>query len=108
MGVYGARLSVACPTMSPVSEDHARLYAVIEELAGPTDAAGDRAAAVLHAHVALAWVRDTLGEYPVPDAVAAAISAAAQQLRADNSDPVDVLTRVALDAVTVYRATVAA
>jgi hypothetical protein len=91
------------------SEDHARLYAVIEELAGPTDAAGDRAAAVLHAHVAvLAWVRDTLGEYPVPDAVAAAISAAAQQLRADNSDPVDVLTRVALDAVTVYRATVAA
>ena len=95
--------------MGLVSEDHARLYAVIEELAGPTDAAGDRAAAVLLAQVAaLAWARDTLGEYPVPDSVAVAISAAAMQLREDDRDPVDVLTRVALDVVAAYRATAAA
>lgn len=95
--------------MSAEVFDHARLCAVIEELAGPTDAAGDRAAAVLHAQVAaLAWVRDTVGAYPAPAPIAAAISTAAAQLRGDERDPVDVLTRVALDAVAAYRCTVAA
>jgi hypothetical protein len=90
----------------PVTVDHARLYAVIEDLAGPTDAAGDRAAAVLHAQVAaLAWVRDTTGAYPAPAPIAAAISTAAEKLRGDDRDPVDVLTRVALDAVATHRAT---
>ena len=88
--------------------DHPRLYAVIEDLAGPTDAAGDRAAAVLHAQVAaLAWVRDTIGTYPTPAPIAAVITMAAEQLRTDDRDPVDVLTRVALDAVPAYRAHVA-
>jgi len=98
-------VSVVCSTMHPVSVDHARLQAVIEDLAGPTDAAGDRAAAVLHARVAaLAWVRDTTGAYPAP----AAIAAAAEQLRGDQRDPADVLTRVALDAVAAFRTAAAA
>jgi hypothetical protein len=89
--------------------DHDRLYAVIEDLAGPTDAAGDRAAAVLHAHVAaLAWVRDTIGVYPAPAPIAEAIATAAAQLRDDDRDAVDVLIRVAVDAVSAYRTTVAA
>jgi hypothetical protein len=102
-------LPVVCSTMCPVSVDHARLQAVIEDLAGPTDAAGDRAAAVLHAQVAaLAWVRDTTGAYPAPAPIAAAIAAAAEQLRGDQRDPADVLTRVALDAVAAFRTAAAA
>lgn len=94
---------------APVTVDHARLYAVIEDLAGPTDAAGDRAAAVLHAQIAaLAWARDTVGAYPVPAPIMAAIAMAAEQLRCDDRDPVDVLTRVALDTVAAYRTAVAA
>ncbi|MCW3843706.1 hypothetical protein ONA70_26745 [Micromonospora yasonensis] len=89
--------------------DRAHLYAVIEDLAGPTNAAGDRAAAVLHAQIAaLAWVRDTIGAYPVPAPIAAAITTAAEQLRSDQRDPIDVLTRVALDAVARHRTTAAA
>ena len=89
--------------------DQAHLHAVIEDLAGPTDAAGDRAAAVLHAQVAaLAWVRDTIGAYPAPAPIAAAIAGAAEELRGDDRDPVDVLTRVALDAVALYCTTAAA
>lgn len=95
--------------MRLVTIDRAHLYTVIEDLAGPTSAAGDRAAAVLQAQVAaLAWARDTLGAYPVPASVATAIAAAAEQLRSDERDPVDVLTRLALDAVARYRTTAAA
>lgn len=51
--------------------DRARLYEVVKELAGPTNAAGDRAAAVLQAQVAtLAWVRETIGDYPAPTPIA--------------------------------------
>ncbi|WP_239313386.1 MULTISPECIES: hypothetical protein [unclassified Frankia] len=90
--------------MDPVTIDHARLHAVIEELAGPTDPAGDRAATVLHAQVAaLAWVRDTLGTYPAPVPIATMITKAAAELRHDDRDPVDVLTRVALAAVAAHR-----
>jgi hypothetical protein len=63
---------------------------------------------VLHTQVAaLAWVRDTTDTYPAPAPIAASI-AAAEQLRGDERDPVDVLTRVALDAVAAFRAAAAA
>jgi hypothetical protein len=90
--------------------DYDRLNAVIEDLAGgPSDSAGDRAAAVILAQVnALTWVRDTIGAYPVPTPIAGALQAAADELRDDDRDPVDVLTRVALDAVSAYRASAAA
>lgn len=86
-----------------------RLEVVIDALAGPRDAAGDRAAAVVLAQVnALAWARDTVGAYPVPAPIAAALQAAADELRSDARDPVEVLTKVALDAVSSYRASAAA
>jgi len=91
--------------------DYDRLHAVIEDLAGgPSDSAGDRTAAVVLAQVnALMWVRDTIGAYyPVPTPIADALQAAADELRDDDRDPVDVLTRVALDAVSTYRASAAA
>jgi len=92
-----------------VTVDYNRLRAVIENLAGgPPDPAGDRAAVVVLAQVnALAWVRDTLAAYPVPAAIAAALQAAADELRDDERDPVEVLNRVALDAVGAYRAAAA-
>jgi hypothetical protein len=56
----------------------------------------------------LTWVRDTIGAYPVPTPIADALQAASDELRDDDRDPVDVLTRVALDAVSTYRASAAA
>jgi hypothetical protein len=95
--------------MPPVSVDYDRLAVVIDELAGPRDAAGDRAAAVVLAQVnALAWARDTVGAYPVPAPIAAALQVAADELRADDRDPVEVLIKVALDEVSTYRAAAAA
>jgi hypothetical protein len=93
-----------------VTVDYDRLHAVIEDLVGgPSDSAGDRTAAVVLAQVnALTWVRDTIGAYPVPTPIADALQAAADGLREDDRDPVDVLTRVALDAVSTYRASAAA
>ncbi len=89
--------------------DYNRLGVVIDALAGPRDAGGDRAAAVVLAQInALAWARDTVGAYPVPAPIAAALQAAADELRNDDRDPVEVLTRIALAAVGAYRASVAA
>jgi hypothetical protein len=50
------------------------------------------------------WV----GAYPVSGPIAAALQAAADELRDDERDPVEELTAVALDAVSTYRASAAA
>ena len=89
----------------------ARAHALIDKLFGPTDAAADRAVAVIHAQAAaLAWVRDATGTYPAPAIVAAELDRVARQLRSvdDGRDPVPVLGQTAVDALAAYRASAAA
>lgn len=88
-----------------------RAHALVDDLLGPSDAAADRAVAVLHAHAAaLGWVCDTTGAYPAPSAVAGPLARAAEELRSpsDNRDPVVIMRQVAGEALDAYRATVAA
>ncbi|WP_205447157.1 hypothetical protein [Candidatus Frankia alpina] len=75
------------------------------------DAAWKGVVAVLHAHAAaLAWVRDSVGLYPVPLEIAAVLNDLDGQLRdvGDDRDPVAVLGRAAVDALAAYRAAAAA
>ena len=69
------------PTMT-TNADTDRAHALIDEFWGPSDAAADRAVAVMHAQAAaLAWVRDTTGTYPAPASVAAELERVAWPLR---------------------------
>jgi hypothetical protein len=89
----------------------AQAHALVDELLGPPDEAAVRAVAVLHAHAAaLAWVRDTTGDYPAPPGVAAALLAAAERLRTgeDDRDPAAVLGQTAIDALAAHREAAAA
>lgn len=67
--------------------DRARAHAVVDELVGPTDTAGDRAVAVLHAHAAaLASLRRALSYAATPPAVAERLNQLAHRLRTFDLD----------------------
>lgn len=86
--------------------DTARAHALVDALLGPSDAAADRAVAVLKAQAAaLAWVCDTTGAYPAPGSIIDTLAAVAERLRRDDSrDPVAVLGQAAVDALAALRA----
>ena len=77
--------------------DYDRLHAVIENLAGgPSDSAGDRAAAVVLAQVNAFEVGPRHDRrLPGTDGDRRRVAGAADELPGDDRDPVDVLTRVA-------------
>ena len=67
--------------------DRARAHAVVDELVGPTDTAGDRSVAVLHAHAAaLAGIRRALHGAATPPAVAERLNRLAHRLRTHDLD----------------------
>ncbi|MDQ7907290.1 hypothetical protein RB614_22500 [Phytohabitans sp. ZYX-F-186] len=91
----------------PTKLDPSELHAFIDKIFGVPDAAARRGVDVIHAQAeALAWVRDTTGRYPSPKPVAAAIQAAANDLRGvdDERDPRQVLFAVAAEALGAYLA----
>jgi hypothetical protein len=82
-------------------------HALVEALIGPSDARADRSVEVLHAHAAsLAWIREAVGSYPTPPAIAMELEQVAAELRGegDERDPVLVLGQAALSALAAYRA----
>lgn len=90
-------------------------YPALEALCGPpaTDPtvteAATRAVQVRNAHAAaLAWVRQTTGEYPAQAQLAERLTAEANLLREDDRDPSSVLIQTAADAVAQSRASSAA
>ncbi|MBL7488258.1 hypothetical protein I6A60_09455 [Frankia sp. AgB1.9] len=87
-------------------DERASAHALVEDLLGPSDARADRSIEVLHAHAAaLAWVREAVGSYPTPAAIAVELEQVAEELRRaeDEREPVLVLRQAALRALTAYR-----
>lgn len=96
-------------TIAPVTpeEERASAHALVEALFGPFDARAVRSVEVLHAHAAaLVWLREAVGSYPIPLAIAVELEQAAEELRRedDERDPAPVLRQAALIALTTYRA----
>lgn len=78
-----------------IAADHARAYALVDDLLGPSDQVADRAVAVLHAHAAALAGRGSVTRRtatPLPRAWPPFLASTAERLRTgEDGRPVAVL-----------------